>query len=222
MTDLLEETTRDFKEEQKVQLFRKLLPYIIAASAFIAILLWYNDWRGDQERNRIQKFGDEYLLPYAMGIESDVIPIGSDEEKAQDLLLLKKLEEFIRLGDNKGAIGYIYTILNKPQLNEVTKSFAYLNLINLLLDEEKITDTDGSMVQEIFKRYGSLKDSLNNNKPFALTIHMSKAMWLIKAGSLKEASSIISEILEQQNISDSVRMRAVALKNEIERLEHVR
>lgn len=222
MTDLLEETTRDFRDEQKIKLFKKLLPYIIVCSALIAAGLWYNDSRQDENTIRLQQFGDKYLAPYVMGNPPEAVPIATDEVRASELLLLKRLSAYLQQNEKEAAMRFARLALEEKSLEAITKGFFRLTFVNLALDQDVISEQDQDLLQKILGDYGDIKQNLENNEAFAISIYMAKVIWQIKAKEFKKARSLVEEILAIQQLSDEMRMRAVALKNEIDRLENVR
>lgn len=222
MTDLLEETTRDLKDEQKINLFRKLLPYIVGASALVASILWYADWQDSNKTMETQAFGDNVL---AKMLSDDTTILGEVKKagKAYDLVALKRMSEKIQVGDITGAMMDAKQIMNDTDSLEITKSFAALNFCSLALDVPNLAEADAALVISSLEVYpDNFKAAMEEHKPFAVNAYMLKAQWLIKKGDLKSARGLLEQMLLEENLSSEFRAFATILNNEIDRIENAK
>lgn len=147
MADILDEALSDEKDEKKIMLFRKIFPIIIILTVIIAIAMASFSWHQNRVEFHNQKVGD-MLVDLISGeygekklVNESLENLIQDGDNRQvEMAEIQRVVGFVESGDKSAAFEQLEAIIANPDYYEITTSFARLLWLNLVLDEENISD----------------------------------------------------------------------------------
>ncbi len=147
MADILDEALSDEKDEKKIMLFRKIFPIIITLTVIIAIAMGGFSWYQNRLESHNQKVGD-MLVDLISGeygekklINESLDNLIQDGDNLQvEMAEIQRVVNVIESGDSPAAFEQLESIIANTNYNDITRSFARLLWLNLILDEKSISD----------------------------------------------------------------------------------
>lgn len=195
MTDLLDEVLRDQSDEKKLYYFRKFLPYVIALTMVIALVMAFNNWRQNNNFEKNTKIGD--LLTRIISSDS-----AADEKLASleslasqnegHIIELAKFEQVsIKLDskDYEGAKDILDRIIKNNNYHILTTAYARLLWLSLAIDQKSIEGEDKAKFEEYIKYF---KDQ---NQPFFASASLLKAVWHMQNNQHELAKDVLKKVI---------------------------
>lgn len=147
MADILDEALSDEKDEKKIMLFRKIFPIIITLTVIIAIAMGGFSWYQNRLESHNQKVGDmlvdlisgEYGEKKLINESLDNL-IQDGDNRQVEMAEIQRVVNVIESGDSPAAFELLESIIANTNYNDITRSFARLLWLNLILDEKSISD----------------------------------------------------------------------------------
>lgn len=147
MADILDEALSDEKDEKKIMLFRKIFPIIITLTVIIAIAMGGFSWYQNRLESHNQKVGDmlvdlisgEYGEKKLINESLDNL-IQDGDNRQVEMAEIQRVVNVIESGDSPAAFEQLESIIADTNYNDITRSFARLLWLNLILDEKSISD----------------------------------------------------------------------------------
>ena len=147
MADILDEALSDEKDEKKIMLFRKIFPIIITLTVIIAIAMGGFSWYQNRLESHNQKVGDmlvdlisgEYGEKKLINESLDNL-IQDGDNRQVEMAEIQRVVNVIESGDSPAAFEQLESIIANTNYNDITRSFARLLWLNLILDEKSISN----------------------------------------------------------------------------------
>lgn len=147
MADILDEALSDEKDKKKIMLFRKIFPIIITLTVIIAIAMGGFSWYQNRLESHNQKVGDmlvdlisgEYGEKKLINESLDNL-IQDGDNRQVEMAEIQRVVNVIESGDSPAAFEQLESIIANTNYNDITRSFARLLWLNLILDEKSISD----------------------------------------------------------------------------------
>lgn len=209
MTDILDEATQDYKEQRKIYLFKKILPYILSLTLLIVVVLsakkwiYYKDKSLKEEKTElfyesINNESGELKLEVLRGLQkdNDTISFNSRFVAANEYLNNNKKENAYE------EINYIIENSKKDLIRNLAKNW----YISLKLDENNLSKNDKTKIEQLIK-------SVEPSEPLYYNTRILESLFNIKYQRLDKSMEVINSLLEDNNSSPNVYEQAMAIKN---------
>ncbi len=209
--EFIREVDEDIREEQRIKLWKKVLPYVVSVSLGIVIFTsGFVFWENYTKKNN-QKLGDDFTAAVQLAKEEDIdaalIALDSIVDKGSDgyatIAKMKKASLLIENGNIEKGLD-IYLDLEK---NAIDQSFRDIATILFVINSMDKSDPD-----ILLEKVKPLEAS-NIWKSSALEL---KAFIFLKKNDKKSAKETFKNILEMKSSPSSLSKRA---RNMIEFLE---
>ncbi len=209
--DFIREVDEELKEEQRIKLWKKLLPYVLSISIGVVISVsGYVFWNNYTEKVS-QQLGDDFTAAVQLASDEDldaaIIALDRIVDEGSDgyvtLAKMKKASILIKNGELDKGLS-IYLDLEK---NAVDQSFRDISTILYVLNSMDIEDPD-ILLKKIEK--------LESSKIWQSSAMEMKAFLFLKMDKKEKAKEIFDSILKLPSSPSSLANRA---KNMIEYLK---
>tara|TARA_B100001057_G_scaffold42_1_gene42 strand:- start:863 stop:1507 length:645 start_codon:yes stop_codon:yes gene_type:complete len=209
--EFIKEVDEDLKEEKRVKLWKKLLPYVLGFSFGVILLTSGFVFWENYSKNIRQSLGDDFTAAVGLASEDDVdaalLALDRIVDKGSDgyatIAKMKKASIFIQKGDIDKGLD-IYLDLEK---NAVDQSFRDIATILYVLNSMDMVDP--------MKLLDKIKP-LEASKIWKSSALELKAFIYLKTEKKEQAKETFQSILNQKNIPSSLSSRA---RNMIEYLK---
>ena len=209
--EFIKEVDEDLKEEKRVKLWKKLLPYVLGFSFGVILLTSGFVFWENYSKNTSQSLGDDFTAAVGLASEDDVdaalLALDRIVDKGSDgyatIAKMKKASIFIQKGDIDKGLD-IYLDLEK---NAVDQSFRDIATILYVLNSMDMVDP--------MKLLDKIKP-LEASKIWKSSALELKAFIYLKTEKKEQAKETFQSILNQKNIPSSLSSRA---RNMIEYLK---
>ena len=209
--EFIKEVDEDLKEEKRVKLWKKLLPYVLGFSFGVILLTSGFVFWENYTKNTNQSLGDDFTAAVGLASEDDVdaalLALDRIVDKGSDgyatIAKMKKASILIQKGDLEKGLA-IYLDLER---NAVDQSFRDIATILFVINSMDKTDPD-----ILLKKIKPLESS-NIWKSSALEL---KAFMFLKKNDIEGAKETFKNILEMKSSPSSLSKRA---RNMMEFLE---
>ena len=209
--EFIREVDEDIREEQRIKLWKKVLPYVVSVSLGIVIFTsGFVFWENYTKKNN-QKLGDDFTAAVQLAKEEDIdaalIALDSIVDKGSDgyatIAKMKKASLLIENGNIEKGLD-IYLDLEKNAIDQSFRDIATILFV--------INSMDKSDPEILLEKVKPLEAS-NIWKSSALEL---KAFIFLKKNDKKSAKETFKNILEMKSSPSSLSKRA---RNMIEFLE---
>lgn len=212
MTDILEEILNDEKDAKRLQIFRKILPIIIILTIVTAIFMAGYNWFSESTTLHNQEIGDSFVQ-LVSGDYKDKKLVNSlleeitvnSENKLSELASLKLVNTEVQLNDITKATELLENIINKKEYSDITKSYARILYISLILDIDNLTISQENKSREYLQYFN--KDS----QVFYATATLLKSLFYLKKNDFNFAKQYASETLKLSRASAVIKEQAKAI-----------
>lgn len=220
MNDILDEVLNDEKDEKRLILFQRALPQIITATIFIAIVITAYGWYNNKIIRRNKELGDIFieLVSSETGseknsetgneavINSSLQQISTTKESRQsELAGLQIIHNAIGKNDFIEAIKLLDEVIANKNYLEVTTSYARLLWLSLILDRDKLSDTE----QKTAKKY--LEHFAKDDQLFFANASILKSLFYKKIGQIEEATRCAESVLKLEKSTILIKEQAIAI-----------
>lgn len=212
MADFLDEVLRDHAEEKKLYYFKKLLPYVIALSLIIVVLMIAYNWYQNSEDEKNMRLGDLLTKIIASDDQSSIrlesldSIISNNDSRVVELAQFEKVATKIAEEDPGGAKSFLEQIIASKRYYEVTTSYARLIWLNLVIDQERVEGQDKVKFEEYIKHFN------DDEQPFFASASLIKSLWYIKCGQPELARDVLGKIISLgSNVPVVIKDQAVSL-----------
>ncbi len=212
MADILDEVLNDAKDEKKIMFFRKIFPLIIVSTVIIAIAMASYSWYQNRVAAHNQKVGDLYvdLISGEYGekklVDKSLNELVKEGDNRQvELAEIQIVSGLIESGDRSSAMERLESIIANKDYYDITTSFARLLWLNIILDENNISD-ELQMKARNYMQYFKEADQV-----FFANATLLKALFYKKNTQTDLAAEYANIILGMDNASIIVKEQAKAV-----------
>ena len=212
MADILDEVLNDAKDEKKIMFFRKIFPLIIVSTVIIAIAMASYSWYQNRVAAHNQKVGDLYvdLISGEYGekklVDKSLNELVKEGDNRQvELAEIQIVSGLIESGDRSSAMERLELIIANKDYYDITTSFARLLWLNIILDENNISD-ELQMKARNYMQYFKEADQV-----FFANATLLKALFYKKNTQTDLAAEYANIILGMDNASIIVKEQAKAV-----------
>ena len=212
MSDILEEILNDEKDAKRLKLFRKLFPAIITLTIIVALGIAGYNWFLQAKATHNQEIGDSFvqlisdeskdtkLLNHLLK-EIEI----NNKSKLSELASIKLVSEQTKLTNVSDSMGLLSKIINNNDYSEITKAYARILYISLVLDIENLTSEQENKTREYLQYF--TKDS----QIFYATATLLKSLFHLKNNQLDLAKQYAIETLKLPRASAIIKEQAKAI-----------
>ncbi len=212
MSDILDEVLNVDKDNRRIVLFRKIFPIIIISTVLIALAIGGYSWFLSKKTSQNQEIGDllvqliynEYNKKDLNETLLDEIKIGR-KNNVSDLAALKIVGNKIKHGDYASAMVSLNDVINNESTSEITKSYAKILYISLVLDIDKLSQDEENIVRQYFQSFDQ------ESKAFYANATLLKSLFYLKNKQFDLAKKYSEEILSLQRASIVIKEQAKAI-----------
>lgn len=209
MSDILEEVLNDEKDAKRLKLFRKLFPAIITLTIIVALGIAGYNWFLQAKITYNQEIGDSFVQ--LISDESKDTKLLNDllkeieinhKSKLSELASIKLVSQQIKLNNISDATQLLNEIISNNDHSEITKAYARILYISLVLDVDNLNNEQENKVREYLQYF--TKDS----QVFYATATLLKSLFYLKNNQLNLAQQHAVEILKLPRASAIIKEQA--------------
>lgn len=217
MTDLLEEAEQDFMYNRRIEIFKKILPYIIILTiiviSFVSVKQWLNQREAKVLSDKSELFleviknldsntqlAKEGLLKLSESNENDAISVAAKFSLAT---------QYLKNNNQVEAISLLRKIIDDGKTHEIYRNFAKIQFTGIKLDETEILEQDKKLISKYLNAVN------NERQPFYHLANIYYALYNKKIGNDNEAKITLNKILSSNNINESIKSQAEAIMSTI-------
>lgn len=210
MADIIDEVIRDSREEKKIAYFKKSLPIILIATIVIIFGMIVNDFRKNNAQEHNQEIGDIILNSLEnLSKDPDVTMEGlkyvQDNAKnhAKDLAILQQVAINIASDKKDEALALLNIAISDKKLLDLTRSYAKLTWISIIMDKKSISDEEKNIMEKYFKDF-------TEKTPFFASSKLLEALYY-SSSDKEKAASIAQSLISSKLVTVNVKEEAAAL-----------
>ncbi|MBM3467328.1 MAG: DUF2659 domain-containing protein [Alphaproteobacteria bacterium] len=212
MSDILEEILNDEKEAKRLKLFRKLFPAIITLTIIVALGIAGYSWFLQAKTTHNQEIGDSFVQ--LISDESKNTKLFNEilkeietnhKSKLSELASIKLVSEQIKLTNVSDTMQLLSKIINNKDYSEITKSYARILYISLVLDIDNLNNELENKVREYLQYF------TNDSQVFYATATLLKSLFYLKNNQLDLAKQYALETLKLPRASAIIKEQAKAI-----------
>ena len=212
MTDILDEILNDEKDAKRLQIFRKILPIVITLTIITAIFMAIYSWFLQAKTQHNQEIGDSFVQ-LVSGEYKDTKLVNTlleeininGENKLSELASIKLVSTQVQLNDISKAITLLEAIIDNKEYSEITRSYARILYISLILDIDNLNTDQENKSREYLQYFN--KDS----QVFYATATLLKSLFYLKSNQLDFAKQHALEVLKLSRASGVIKEQAKAV-----------
>ena len=209
--EFIKEVDEDLKEEKRVKLWKKLLPYVLGFSFGVILLTSSFVFWENYTKNTNQSLGDDFTAAVGLASEDDIdaalLALDRIVDKGSDgyatIAKMKKASILIQKGDLEKGLA-IYLDLERNAVDQSFRDIATILYVLNSMDKE-----DPLILLEKVK-------PLESSKIWKSSALELKAFIYLKTEKKEQAKETFQSILDQKNTPSSLSTRA---RNMIEYLK---
>ena len=217
MSDILEEVLRDYSDEKKLYYFKKILPVVLSFTVIIIAFMLYNNWYKYRKLSEQMQLSDKFLKILARNPEidtnaySDLSDISlQTESNVTKLANLKQIDIQIKDRNYKQAKILLEKIIFDENQDEMTKSYAYMSWLGLIIDKDGFVAEDQDKFKQTLSSFG------NDGQVFEGTICLMRAIWYVKNNEKDKAIEFLKKITSVESASGSTKEQAKILLSNLQ------
>lgn len=215
MSDILEEITRDIKEERSQQIFIKALPVIIAVTLIFVTMVGIKNWLNTRNQEHNQKMGDIYQKALVELVHENQILaneslehlIAHADNGVAELANLTKINILLEKND-KAVEQTLADIITNKKYHTITQSYAKLLYVVKALDQDP-----QAINQETIDSYS--KDLADSSSPFYGIGSVIRGVWLTRQNKIDEARQVLQLVIANQDVPQGVKQIGGAVLSNI-------
>lgn len=211
MSDLIEETHLDYKEELKMKYFKKALPIVIVGTILVVIVMVISTWLNNKKIAHNQEMGDLFIKviqthsgDQKLLDDSLSMLIKEGANGLADLAAIEKVKHKMSAKDINGALSELEVIINNAH-KPIAKSYAMLLWMNIMIDRESFSESDKAKMHKYFNHFTS------SDVPFYGSATIIKALFEIKNDQVDLAKTTLNRLVTNNDITSTVRDQAKSI-----------
>lgn len=212
MADIFEEALNDSRDEKQFAIFSKIFPIIIIITVVLAVAITAYNWHSNNIISHNQKISDsftEIVKSETLGLKSANESLEKiskvSENKISGLAQIKIAQNLIVNNQENLALKKLEEIMTKDGFDEVTKSFAKISWIGIVIDKKDLSDELKNKLHEYFNYFS------DENQPFFANATLMKALFFKKSSENEKASQYANTILKLENVPIIIKEQAMAV-----------
>lgn len=211
MSDLIEETHLDYKEEQKLKYFKKALPLVIGGTIIIIITMTISSWLNNKKIAHNQEMGDLFIKTLQTNdndkkLLDDALSVIIKESNngMADLAHFEKIKIKIEESDIPAALSELEILINKAH-KPITQSYATLLWISIMIDQESLSDSNKAKMLKYIDHFK------NSDIPFYGSAMIIKALFEIKNQQTNLAKMTLQKIITNTDLTATIQDQAKSI-----------
>lgn len=211
--DIVEEIINDEKDAKRVYYFRKFLAPIVIATIIMAVIIASYNYYSARKEEHSKKIGDMFVGLAMGGITEPTVAeeslreiVENSDIRLAELARIRLAHENIHGNNPEKAKEQLESIIGDSSVLEMTKSYAHILLISMILDQQVISDSDQLQVSNLLHYFD------DKNKMFYGNSQLLKALFHFRVKQFDIAEKTADAILAMKDIPSVVRDQANALK----------
>lgn len=212
MVDILDEVLNDTKDEKRIILFRKFLPKIIILMFIGAVGITSYNWYKNKTLEHHQRLGDILTNVISKEIADKNLSTHSlkhlvinNENRQAELADIYMVSELRADGNNEAAILKLEAIIANNKYQEITKSYARILWLSIILDQKEITESNNVKARSYMDYF------VNEDQVFFTNATLLKALFYKKSGQTDLAVQYANSLLNLKNSSAIIKEQANAI-----------
>lgn len=209
--DIVEEIINDEKDAKRVYYFRKFLFPIIALAAVIAIVIACYSYYGSRKEEHSKKVGDVFAGVMAGKVVEPIVVeeslkniIDDSDTRVAELVKIKLIQDNISKGNIDNAKEQLLKVMEDKYALEMTRSYAHILFISVILDQDNITDSDQLQISNLLHYF-------DNTKMFYSSSQLLKALFHFRIKQYELAEKTANEIIMMPDVPTIIKDQASAL-----------
>lgn len=211
MSDILDEVVIDYKDETKLKWFKKLVPVVIVATLIVIItMLVYEKYTSDTALYD-QEMSDLFIKAvdvddnHTASMEALNQVIDKSDNGVADLASLEKIRIQLATDQDKDKVLEELYTLSKNAQRDMTKEYAKLLWMNIMLDNDKISEKNDIILNEMMKYFE------NDKTTFFASANILKALFCVKKQNIDDARKVLRSLIDNNNVHASSKDQARAI-----------
>lgn len=212
MSDILEEILNNEQETKRVQLFRKLIPAIITLTIIFSFGIAGYNWFIQFKATHNEEIGDLFVqLIFDETKDTKLLHDSlqkiknNNKSKLSELASIKLVSEQIKLNNISDSMALLSKIINNNGYSEITKAYARILYISLVLDIENLNSEQENNTREYLQYF------TNDSQLFYATSTLLKSLFYLKNNQLDLAKQYAIVTLNLPRASAIIKEQAKAI-----------
>lgn len=212
MSDLLEEADIDYTYQKRIELFKKILPFVVLATFVSIVIIGTKDWYYNREAKKQEDRSN--LLAEALYDKSDkslnkeiLTSLTKQNDGISDLASFALLES----SDKEKSLEILEKLMENGS-NQISKNIAKLEYVGILLDLDKLKPEQISKMQSILVQ-------IDKTQPLYRNAQVYSCLFNIKIENFVKAKEIAQKLLDEENLPESIRSQAESVLSYINEKE---
>lgn len=212
MADIFEEALNDSRDEKQFAIFSKIFPIIIIITVVFAVAITAYNWHSNNIISHNQKISDsftEIVKSETLGLKSANESLEKiskvSENKISGLAQIKIAQNLIVNNQENLGLKKLEEIMTKDGFDEITKSFAKISWIGIVIDKKDLSDELKNKLHEYFNYFS------DETQPFFANATLMKALFFKKSSENEKASQYANTILKLENVPIIIKEQAMAV-----------
>lgn len=211
MSDILDEVVIDYKDETKLKFFKKLIPIVIILTLVVIVVMLVYDKYSSDAMMHDQEMSDLFIKAVDVGDdpksskEALSYVIDKSNNGIADLASLEKIRvDLLSSKDKDKVLGELYH-LSKDAKRDMTKEYAKLLWMNIILDSDNISEKNDTILSEMIQFFE------NDSRTFFASASILRALFCVKKQNLDDARRILQNLIDNNNVHASSKDQARAI-----------
>lgn len=212
MVDIVDEIVNDEKDARRVYYFRKFLPIILIATIIIAIGITVYGYHQNKQEEHKRKIGDMFIDVATGNVPDTDVARSSLEEiinnsgiRTAEMARIQLIHGMIAGNMHADAKGQLQAIIDDSNALEITKAYARILYVAMVLEQNVISDSEQLLVTNLLQFFAS-EDTM-----FYPTSQLLKALFHYKIGQYEVAKNVAMEVTKIKTASIIVKDQAAAV-----------
>lgn len=216
MSDLIEETHLDYKEEQKLKYFKKSLPFVIGGTIIVIVIMIISNWLNNKKIKHNQEIGDLFIQTIQTNggdkkLLNDSLStlMKESDNGVADLAHIEKIKIMMDSSNARSALPEIEALINNAN-KPVTKSYAMILWMNIMIDQETLSDANKTQMLKYIDHFK------NSDTPFYGSAMIIKGLFEIKNQQIDQAKVTLQQIITNINVTSTVQDQARSILSNLD------
>lgn len=210
MADIIDEVIRDKREEVKLIYFKKALPFVLGATILVVLAMIISDFRKTNAKEHNMEMGDTIINSLEnLANDPNVAMEGLDYVKenaknhSKDIAALQQIAINVASNNDSQAIEMLEQVINNKKYLDLTRSYAKITWISIMMDKKSISDDIKSKMEKYFADF-------SEKSPFYSSAKLLEALYYVSTDTEK-AKNIASSLLSSKVATQTIKEEAAAL-----------
>lgn len=216
MVDIIEEIVNEEKDAKRLHYFQKLFAPIIIFTVIIALLIAFWGYYSKKKEEHNQEIGDIFVEVPNNKVNSEEYldnglggVIATSGNNLEQLAKIKLAAHHIQKGKKESAAELLKGMIEDKSSLEVTKAYARIILLSMIIDNEDINESDKLEASNLLNYFSSPE------KPLFATGTLFKSLFYLKINQLDLAEQYANQAMSLEGENIIIREQASVILNNI-------